>query len=111
MPQLAGEKIWEIGAAMMLSWSLQEVPAKRERGCGVVKIDVAYRCNDGGRVAVRDDMKVCAVQAAQEVEHVHESSVTRREGAEKESALGAFDLYCRSKYEGGIGLLDGLDGV
>ena len=51
------------------------------------------------------------MQAAQQVKDMHEGSVTRREGAEKESALGAFDLYCRAKYKGGIGFLDGLDRV
>ena len=56
-------------------------------------------------------MKAGAVQAAQQVKDMHEGSVTRGEGAKKESALGAFDLYCRAKYEGGIGFLDGLNRV
>jgi hypothetical protein len=56
-------------------------------------------------------VKAGAVQGAQQVEDMHERSVTRREGAEKQSALGAFDLYCRAKYEGGVRLLDGLHRV
>ncbi len=56
-------------------------------------------------------MKAGAVQAAQQVEDVHERSVTRGEGAEKESALGAFDLYCRAEYEGGVCFLDRLHRV
>jgi hypothetical protein len=70
---------------------------------------VGYRCDCWAGVAIGDDVQAVAVQAAQQLHHVHERGVAGGEGAEEERALGAVDLDGGSEDEGRVGLLDGPD--